>query len=68
VVAARQFSDHWKNVLMGGWTFSGHHHDSKRNAITFITCGCRRQWDYAPEHAFLTGQRIAMITRIAAPW
>ena len=56
-----QFSDHWKNALLGGWTFSG---------ITSIQSGAPMTFNNgidvavdgtgAPEHAFLTGAPIAI--------
>jgi hypothetical protein len=54
------YSDHWKGVLLNGWTFSG---------ITTIQSGIPMTFDNpadvgvngsgAAEHAFLTGQAIA---------
>ena len=59
------FSEHWKNVLLGGWSFSG---------ITSIQSGMPMTFSYggygldvaqdgtvsAPQHAFPTGQPIAI--------
>lgn len=56
-----KFNDRWKKALLGGWTFSG---------ITTIQSGMPMTFNNpvdvavngttAPEHAFLTGQRIPM--------
>jgi carboxypeptidase family protein len=60
-----KFSEHWKNALLGGWSFSG---------ITTVQSGMPMTFSYgsygldvavngtesAPQHAFLTGAPIAI--------
>ncbi|HEV2379449.1 MAG TPA: carboxypeptidase regulatory-like domain-containing protein [Terriglobia bacterium] len=56
-----KFSDHWKNVLLGGWTFSGITTIQSGMPITFYNpVDVAVNGTTAGEHAFLTGQPIAM--------
>ena len=56
-----KFSDHWKNVLMGGWTFSGITTIQSGMPITFNSpVDVAVNGTTAAEHAFVNGQRISM--------
>ncbi|MGO8789916.1 MAG: carboxypeptidase regulatory-like domain-containing protein [Terriglobia bacterium] len=57
-----KFSEHWKNELLGGWTFSGITTIQSGIPMTFNNSGLDVAVDgtYAPQHAFPNGQRIAM--------
>jgi hypothetical protein len=56
------FSDHWKNTLLAGWTFSGITTIQSGFPMTFTNSGLDVAVDgtFAPQHAFINGQRIAM--------
>jgi hypothetical protein len=56
-----KFSDHWKNVLLGGWTFSGITNVQSGMPITFYS-GVDEAVNGTgvPEFAFLNGQAIAL--------
>jgi hypothetical protein len=55
------FSDHWKNVLLGGWTLSGITSIQSGAPITFFNgIDDAVNGTTAPEHAFLTGKPIAL--------
>jgi hypothetical protein len=56
-----KFSDHWKNVLVGGWTFSGITTIQSGMPITFNSpVDVAVNGTTAAEHAFVNGQRISM--------
>jgi len=55
-----KFSDHWKNELLGGWSFSGITSIQSGAPMSFINDGIDVAVDgtYAPQHAFPNGQAI----------
>jgi hypothetical protein len=57
-----KFSDHWKTELLGGWSFSGITTIQSGAPMTFTNSGLDVAVDgtFAPQHAFASGQRIAM--------
>jgi hypothetical protein len=57
-----KFSEHWKNALLAGWTFSGITTIQSGAPMTFTNSGLDVAVDgtYAPQHAFINGQSIAM--------
>jgi hypothetical protein len=56
-----KFSDHWKNVLLGGWTFSGVTTIQSGAPITFYSgADTAVNGTTAAEHAFLNGQAIGL--------
>ncbi len=57
-----KFSDHWKNELLGGWSFSGITTIQSGAPFTFTNSGLDVAVDgtYAPQHAFRNGAAIAV--------
>jgi hypothetical protein len=56
-----KFNDHWKNVLLSGWTFSGITSIQSGAPITFFGgIDAAVNGTTAAEHAFRTGQPIAL--------
>ncbi|HEV2382418.1 MAG TPA: TonB-dependent receptor [Terriglobia bacterium] len=57
-----KFSAHWKNALLAGWTFSGITTIQSGAPMTFTNSGLDVAVDgtFAPQHAFINGQSIAM--------
>ena len=56
-----KFSEHWKNVMLGGWTFSGITTIQSGAPITFYSgADVAVNGTGAAEHAFRTGQPIAL--------
>ena len=56
-----KFSDHWKQAMLGGWTFSGITTIQSGMPITFNNpVDVAVNGTTAAEHAFLTGQRIGI--------
>jgi len=55
-----KFSEHWKNALLAGWTFSGITTIESGAPMTFTNSGLDVAVDgtFAPQHAFPSGQRI----------
>ncbi|MGH9325599.1 MAG: carboxypeptidase regulatory-like domain-containing protein [Terriglobia bacterium] len=55
------FSQHWKSVLLNGWSFSGITTIQSGSPITFFSpTDVAVNGTTASEHAFLTGQRIGL--------
>jgi hypothetical protein len=55
------FSDHWKNVLLSGWTFSGITTIQSGPPISFFSgVDVAVNGTTAAEHAFLTGKSIGI--------
>jgi len=56
-----KFSEHWKNELLGGWSFSGITTIQSGQPMTFNNSGTDVAVDGtgAPQHAFISGQAIA---------
>ena len=57
-----KFSDHWKNELLGGWSFSGITTIQSGEPMTFTNSGLDVAVDgtNAPQHAFRNGAPIAV--------
>jgi hypothetical protein len=55
-----KFSEHWKNELLGGWTFSGITTIQSGAPMTFTNSGLdvAVNGTFAPQHAFLNGSPI----------